>query len=258
MVSRRKTKNTTRKRRRITGGTQEADKALIQSVNAKNLVGVRAALDEGANVNVEPAAGYTPLYRASVNGSTEIVKELLDRGASVKFPPSPLNPETSPLFLVASYGYTPVLKLLIEKGVDVNVKHGAGGRSPLHDAALNGRLDIVKLLVENGADIHAEDKNGYTPIINAAQRRKAEVVDYLMQKGADPKKESRNGYGRMSAYKSASPELRKRIDDIIQRKTERKMAVEVGVKRDIPQYLPSVIAKYLGGRRTRKQKTNRK
>jgi len=270
MVSKRKTKNTTRKRRRIIGGVGDENvELLMRGVKSNNLGLVRDALDRGADIDaVDKHYQQSALFFASMDGYLEIVKELLDRGASMNAKPNTASFPT-PLFRASWNGHTDIVKLLIEKGVDVNAKTSSGGTA-LHLAIEEYRSDIVEILIQNGADVNAVMKKGeakkiYTPIRLAAVlspvdpgkvKRQATIIRLLMEKSVDPKKADEDG---KSAYDVASPNVRN-VMDIIQRKTERKMAVEVGVKKDLVQYVPSVIAKYLGGRRTRKQKqkTSRK
>jgi len=270
MVSRRKTKNTTRKHRRMIGGDENVE-LLMRGVKSKNLGWVRDALDRGADINaVDKHYQQSALFFASADGYLEIVKELLDRGASMNAKPNTFSFPT-PLFRASWNGHTAVVKLLIERGVDVNAKT-SNGETALHFAIEEYHSDIVEILIKNGADVNAvmekgEAKKIYTPIRMAAVgspidpgkvERQAKIVRLLMEKGADHKKTYENG---KSAYDVASPKIRE-VMDLIQRKRDRTMAVKVGVQAyegKLPLYLPSHIAKYLGGRRTRKQKqkTNR-
>ena len=49
-----------------------------------------------------------------------------------------------------------MVKLLVERGADVNVK-SQWGQTPLHYAAGEGHISMVKLLVELGAEVGAKD-----------------------------------------------------------------------------------------------------
>ena len=52
-------------------------------------------------------------------------------------------------------GHTDVVKLLIEKGAEVNTK-GRWGTTPLHYASLEGHTDMVKWLIEKGVEVNAK------------------------------------------------------------------------------------------------------
>ena len=57
--------------------------------------------------------------------------------------------------------------------------------SALFRAAIDGHAATVKLLLDKGANINARDKHDYTPLIFAASQGHAEVVKILLERGAD-------------------------------------------------------------------------
>ena len=64
------------------------------------------------------------------------------------------------------------MKLLLEKGADVESKDRHYGRTPLSWAAENGHEAVVKLLLEKGADVESKDQTyGQTPLSWAARER---------------------------------------------------------------------------------------
>ncbi|KAF8857589.1 ankyrin, partial [Acephala macrosclerotiorum] len=56
----------------------------------------------------------------------------------------------TPLFYAAQNGNEAVIKLLLDKGFDVNAA-SLSGSTPLHQASENGHVEVVKLLLEKGA-----------------------------------------------------------------------------------------------------------
>ncbi len=80
---------------------------------------------------------------AADKGHTEVVKLLIDKGADVNFR------ENEALKYAANMGHTDTVKLLIERGADVNAQDGKA----LIEAAYEGHTDTIKLLIEKGADI---------------------------------------------------------------------------------------------------------
>lgn len=75
-------------------------------------------------------------------------------------------------------GHLEIVKWLLESGASANYKYGAG-HTPLLTAAANGHLDIVKLLLAHGADPGARANDGKSAIAFAMERNHTAIVDYL-------------------------------------------------------------------------------
>jgi ankyrin repeat protein len=61
------------------------------------------------------------------------------------------------------------VKLLLEKGAELESKDTTYGRTPLSWAAENGHEAVVKLLLEKGAELESKDTTyGQTPLSWAA------------------------------------------------------------------------------------------
>ena len=63
----------------------------------------------------------------------------------------------------AANGHEAVVKLLLEKGAELEAKD-SDGRTPLRRAAENGHEAVVKLLLEKDAELEAKDSFGRTPL----------------------------------------------------------------------------------------------
>ena len=61
------------------------------------------------------------------------------------------------------YGYIEIVKLLIDKNVDLEAKNVNKWR-PIHLACHNGSVEIVKLLIDKNVDLEAENFNKCRPI----------------------------------------------------------------------------------------------
>ncbi|RPB11929.1 ankyrin [Morchella conica CCBAS932] len=114
------------------------------------------------------AAGHKP---------TATIRVLLSRGAS-RYSSHTLDGQL--LLWAVKNGHEDVLKMILEQGVDVNVRD-VDGRTPLHWAALFGMVDIVRVLLESGADgsVVAEGK---TALALAAARGEDAVVELLVER----------------------------------------------------------------------------
>jgi ankyrin repeat protein len=77
-----------------------------------------------------------------------------------------------------------LVKILIEKGADVNAKN-SHGQGALLIAIASGNDKIVKYLIDCGADVNAKDNNGRTPLFMAIQKNKPGIAKLLIERGAD-------------------------------------------------------------------------
>ena len=95
-------------------------------------------------------------------------------------------PQNCTDLMVASYfGQEAVVKLLLEKGADVNATDSTS-QTPLSWAAQNGHEAAVKPLLEKGADVNATNKGERTPLQEASIRGQVEVVKLLSSSGYTP------------------------------------------------------------------------
>jgi len=97
----------------------------------------------------------------SRSGDAGVVAKLLDRSpalANMKF-----ADDSRPLHHAAMFGYDGIIRELLARGADVNVRDRTR-TTPLHWAALNGHRRACELLLEAGADVNAKDGQGLTPL----------------------------------------------------------------------------------------------
>lgn len=117
------------------------------------------------------------------------------------------------------------IQAIVSRGADVNT--GVGMQAPpLTWAIHKKRLDLVKFLVENGADVNRQSPLGGLPILEAGDY--PEILGFLISRGA-----------RYPAGWPMSARTRKIM--------EKQGAIEVGVKKDLPTPVPSIIKGFLGG-----------
>jgi len=85
--------------------------------------------------------------------------------------------------------HEPIVRLLLERGANPNVRDAGDNAYPVHFAAERGELPIVKLLVEHGADpqgpgtTHLLDVPGWAVCFDYAHH--ADVARYLLAHGAN-------------------------------------------------------------------------
>lgn len=89
------------------------------------------------------------------------------------------------LCYAARQDHVETLKLLLERGADVQYANGFNAWTALHEAALCGSINACNLLLDRGADINAKDKYGSTPLYYAAGNGRKNACKLLLDRGAD-------------------------------------------------------------------------
>ena len=64
---------------------------------------------------------------------------------------------------------------------------GNDGATALILASQNGNAEIVKLLLEKGSDINLQRSDGFSALMAAVKDGHADVAKLLLEKGADPR-----------------------------------------------------------------------
>jgi ankyrin repeat protein len=152
------------------------DISIIKAAQEGNIEAVKQHLAAGADVNAKDENEWTPLNSAAVAGRNQIVKLLIEKGADLN--------AGNPLIAAAGHGHMEVIELLIANGADVNAKaNDQLGGMALHMTANLGHKKIVELLVAAGADVNAKMLHGMTPLHFAANNKG--IAKFLIDKGAD-------------------------------------------------------------------------
>jgi len=217
--------------------------ALMYAAAGGHAETVKLLLERGADPKRLHAHGGSAFMEAATFGSVDVMKILIQAGAdpllidddgvtalmsaasqgkfdATTFLAGPEYFGTTYLDLAADSGGTAMMfaaagghldcvKLLVEKGADVNkLVHGtekyviqvaeqlAAGKTDvephkenvtaLQVAAQGGHLDTVMYLLENNADVHIKDEEGLSALTNAVAGGHSKVAFALVKAGADP------------------------------------------------------------------------
>jgi len=165
--------------------TDVADSPVADAAMRGDIAGVRALLENGADMDAAQGDGMTALHWAAVTGNAELAALLIAGDAY-------LEGETRlgayrPLHLAAKNGNAAILAALLDAGAEVDSETATGAVTALHFASASGIEDAVRTLIDHGADVgRREGTWGQTPLMFAAASGRAGTAKLLVDAGADP------------------------------------------------------------------------
>lgn len=132
---------------------------------------VKQLIEKGATIETKTAYGQTPLYLAAMNGHEEVVRFLLEKGASPQITDTFYN---MPMIVFAvSRQHFNIAKLLLQKGATVPDQMIA-------ELFASGNLDLVQTILDKSKPSLAVIDDAYQ---NALQRKQVEVAALLKKAG---------------------------------------------------------------------------
>jgi ankyrin repeat protein len=159
--------------------TSDGEEILHYVAEQRRGEGTRVAMEVRAERKEYYVAAASGIRELIVSGRFEAVCMWLAAGSDVNEIGGIRR--WTPLSTAAAWGQNEIVRLLLEKGADIEAVDRRQTRA-LHYAAENGDEDIVKILLEKHADIKAKDDQGRTALFWA---RKPDVVRVLINYGAD-------------------------------------------------------------------------
>lgn len=136
---------------------------------------VKLLLERGASVLFQNEAGRSPLH-AAANGHESATRILLEHGADLNLQDKLGN---SPLHEAAD-GHSRITKMLLERGANPDLQTQAGV-APLHVAACSGDVETLKILLDSDLDLTIQAEDGSTALVAASYASKPDAVRLLLQ-----------------------------------------------------------------------------
>ena len=145
------------------------------------------------------------------------------------------NDGNTPLHSACKNGYTEIVKILLESGINLNVNEkDNNGDTPLHSACKRGYTEIVELLLDAGKNkssyakivqsllntginlnINEKDSNGDTPLHCACQRGYTEIVKLFLRAGANLNEKNNDGNTPLNLLCSSVDVINKEIIELL-------------------------------------------
>lgn len=189
---------------------QENDTVLAVATVRGNRELVKSLLEKGAT----PNNARLGLVAASASRADEtILRLLLQSGANPNRPISEGGP--LPLWIAVGGSDEPdditIEKILVEAGADLNMKSTEARSSALWLASTNGKPKTLAFLVEAGAEVNgiASEGQNLTALHGAVVMNDPETVEILLENGADPNATIKDGWTPLlfSAWYSSEIEI---------------------------------------------------
>ena len=185
------------------------DQKLIKAVKKGDIEQVKKLLAKGADANAKDKGdlwisiiqylceaiigecflyypkGWPALMLAVGKGHNEIIQLLIDNGVNVNVKEDMLG-VTTLIWALILKNKKAVQLLLDAKKIDVNAQDSLG-ETALMKAITNGDLETVKSLIEKGADVNIKAKyaTGYTALMLASLEPDIKIIKLLIKKGAE-------------------------------------------------------------------------
>lgn len=161
---------------------------------------VRQLLDLGASVKAISARGRTPLFEAIEHGHDEVVDLLLsNRDIDLNLIPEKI--QYTALMLAVELGHSAIVEVLLKRA-EINVnEQDPNGQTALFLATRyydfsQDRLSIVESLLQRPeVDLDLSDETGRSPLHLAVKHGMDTIVERLLQRGADPMLKDGHGGG---------------------------------------------------------------
>ncbi len=164
--------------------TEQAPDRLNAAIRENNIAQLKALLDGESGgktgANLADRHGITPLMMAAEIGSLDAMRVLIDRGADVN-----AQNDFGSTALMWSVSDPAKVRLLLEHGAQVNLAARTGRTALIIAAFTNPSAEVVRLLLAKGANVDVMDKRHVTPMNAATFGNDTGTVRLLLDAHAD-------------------------------------------------------------------------
>ncbi|QPC67092.1 hypothetical protein HYE67_009323 [Fusarium culmorum] len=130
----------------------------------------------------QDGSGWSPLMiSASIPESEAVLKLIISKDADVNL--KNFTGQTA-LHFVASKKNLDIARILIDNGASTRVRDRRG-QYPIHRAAAVGSVPMVNILLKNRSPLNPTDNEGYTPLHHAIAEGHGDTAVALLKEGAD-------------------------------------------------------------------------
>ena len=176
------------------------------------------------------------LLRAAVDGDAAAVSRILDEHPTLINERGTLDGHSGlRTALHFGVGHEPVVRALLERGADPNIRDEGDNAFPLHFAAERQDMPVIRLLVEHGAqtvagevDDHELDIIGWATAFDYLNPN-PEVVDYLLVHGARHTMSSAVATGDTAAIRAIAAESREALNRPMDRTNHRRRPLHLAI-----------------------------
>jgi len=163
----------------IAAMAQDPDK-FYSVIRENNLAQLKALLGQTSGGTVADSREITPLMYAAEIGSLDAMRLLIDRGSDVN-----AQNAFGSTALMWSVSDPAKVRLLLDHGAQVNTAAKSGRTALIVAAFTNPSADVVRLLLARGAKVDVMDQRHVTPLNAATFGNDTATVRLLIEAGAD-------------------------------------------------------------------------
>ena len=165
------------------------DRLLLRSSETDDLKGVKTAIKNGAdvNMNIDSHDNDNPILLASKGGHWNTVKILLEHGANPNVTNYPEDEDRrfgdeddyyTPIKYAIRANKVDIVEMLLDRGAEKS------DVSFISFATIHENLRVIAMLLKKGLDINDGGDEGESPIVYALKNFK--IAKFLLENGANP------------------------------------------------------------------------